>query len=369
MRNSTIYAIAGPKTFRLGSKQILSRKVLVDGKVKTKGWGSNLQNIEKSMREIYIPDEGKVLVQPDQSGADALIVAFCCKPGNYRDLFLNSIKPHSYLGMHLFKEKWPNKMAEYGFGGDDFHIEELIECPIRELKNHRYWQNLDRLIKDSDNWSVKERYYFLAKQTEHSSNYLVGANMFRMNTLEKSGGKVVIGKDEAEIFLATKFAIFPEISGYHRWVETTARTCRMLYNLQGHPYAITHYEILDTHLKELYSWIPQSTVGEITNIAFTNMYRFIETNKLKWDLLQNNHDSYLLQAPIGEEFECGEQARRFIEQSFISPIDEAKFNMRSEVQYGFNWSPAKKKLDGSWSNYEGLMDEKNHRERMLTWSK
>ena len=56
MRDSCMWIIAGPKTLRLASKQILPKKHLINGKTKTIGYGGNLQNIEKSMREIYISD-------------------------------------------------------------------------------------------------------------------------------------------------------------------------------------------------------------------------------------------------------------------------------------------------------------------------
>lgn len=372
MRNSTTYKIAGPKTFRLSSSQILPKKIMFEGKIKRKGWGGNLQNVEKGMREIYIPDGYspalyekclyylkssdlsifseeeratlRIFVQRDQSGAEALIVAYCAEPGQYRELFKSQIKPHSYLAMHLFSEIWPDKMLEHNLisSKSDFDIQELIKCPISQLRQHPFWSPLDKLIKSSDDWPLTERYYYLAKQTEHSSNYDVQPPMFRLNVLEKSGGKVVIEKEESERFLATKFSLFPEIKGYHRWVRQCAEKTKMLYNLHGHPYTITAWELIESKWKELYAWIPQSTVGEITNIAFTNMYQYVCDNNKHWDLLQNNHDSYLCQCPVGEEKECAAAMGQFLEQEFTSPIDSAKFSMRSEVQYGFNWSPAKK---------------------------
>jgi len=340
MRNSTCYKIAKAKTFRLSSSMILPKKIVFEGKTKVKGWGGNLQNVEKSMREMYIPDDGYIFVQVDQSGAEALIVAYCCEDGQYRQLFLNGIKPHSYLAMHLFKDVWPKKMREQGaYTGTDFPIKELIDCPIPQLRLHPLWRELDLVIKDSDNWPATERYYYLAKQTEHSSNYDIQPPMFRMNVLEKSGGKVVISKDDSTLFLLTKFSLFPEIKGYHRWVRSCASQHGMLFNLHGHPYTITSYEILDTHWKEHYAWIPQSTVGEITNIAYTRMYQYIATERKKWDLLANTHDSYLLQCPIEERDECVAKAQEFMNQEFKSPIDGAVFRMRSEAQAGFNWRP------------------------------
>lgn len=359
MRNSTLYKHK-PKTFRLSSVKILNKN------------GSNLQNIEKELRQIYKPDgyttalaekclyymetkdisvftdeeldKLRIFVQTDQSGAEALIVAYCCEDGQYRQLFKNGIKPHSFLGMHLFQHVWPDKMRELNLIGadSDFDIQELLKCPIPSLKQHRYWSALDKVIKDSDNWSLKERYYYLAKQTEHSSNYDIKGNTFRMNILEKSGGKIVVSLDEADKFLEVKHGLFPEIRGYHRWVQRLAEQHKMLYNLHGHPYQITSYEFLDTHWKELYAWIPQSTVGEITNIAYTRMYEYIRDNKKPWDLLANTHDSYLLQCPLRDEKECAIKSREFIDQPFVSPIDGAKFSMRSEAQSGFNWSPYKK---------------------------
>jgi hypothetical protein len=152
MRNTCSYAIAGTNTFRLSSKKVLNN------------WGGNLQNIEKSVRKIYIPDDGMMFVQVDQSGAEALIVAYCGVAGKYRDLFIHGVKPHTYLALRLFKHVWPHKMMENKLitNLSDFNIDEIINTPIAQLKNHPDWKNLAALIKDSDDWSLTERYYFLA---------------------------------------------------------------------------------------------------------------------------------------------------------------------------------------------------------------
>lgn len=332
-RNSCIYKPAGTNTFRLSSTKIFGR------------WGSNLQNIEKSLRKIYIPDDGMVFVQVDQSGAEALIVAYCCVAGQYRQLFINSVKPHTYLAMSLFKHIWPKKMLENRLisSASEFNIDEVIKTAIKDLKQHPHWKNLANLIKESDDWSLQERYYYLAKQTEHSSNYDIRPPTFRMNVLEKSGGKIVIGEQDAINFLQTKHGLFPEIKGsYHRYVERCAKDSRRLYNLHGHPYDITEFEIDDSALKELYAWIPQSTVGEITNVAYVKMQNHIVKYKLKWSLLANTHDSYLIQCPEAEALECAARAQEFMNQEFTSPIDGVKFSMKSEAAVGYNWGVYKK---------------------------
>ena len=355
MRNSTTYKITGTKTFRLSSTKILGK------------WGSNLQNIEKSMRAIYIPDDGMIFVQTDQAGAEALIVSYMCRDGNYRALFKNGIKPHTYICVHIFKDIWPRKMREHGYIGanDILDMNEIAKIPIAQLKNHPFWKSLDKCIKSSDNWVSNERYYYLGKQTEHSSNYDIKAPTFQMNILEKSGGTIYIPKDKAEFFLATKHALYPEIKeDFHQYVQQMATKHRVLYNLHGHPYQITQYEIRDSDWKEYYSWIPQSTVGEITNIAYSRLQNYTEiccysgvkvpkpiskevtkaldkygSSYFRNDMLANTHDSYLSQCKIEEVMRCANLQKFFIEQSFESPYDGTPFAMKSETCAGFNWRP------------------------------
>ena len=332
MRTTSQYKIAGTKTFRLASSKYF-------------GHGGNLQNIKKQLRVVFVPDEGKIFVQVDQSGAEALIVAYCCPDGQYRKLFRHNIKPHSYLGMHLFKGVWRNKMIEHGLitsTDDTFDIEAMCKTPIDLLKSHVHYKSLFGLIKDSDDWPANERYYYLSKQTEHSSNYDIKAPMFRMNVLDKSEGEVVISKEDSELFLATKHSLFPEIrEGFHRYVRYCIDNHKVIYNLHGHPFVVTQPEILESKWKEWYAIIPQSTVGEITIIAHAYLQEYIERECRDWDVLANTHDSLLVQCPIAEALECATIMQKFMNQSFKSPIDGAEFQMKSEASAGFNWRPFK----------------------------
>jgi len=289
----------------------------------------------------------KIFVQTDQSGAEALIVAYLCYNGDYRQLFINGIKPHSFLGMHLFKDRWAKEMLDAHLIGreDKFDIMELIECSIPKLKTHPFWKPLDTIIRESDNWPANKRYYYLAKQTEHSSNYGITTNPFRLNVLEKSGGKIMLSHEDAERFLLTKKALFPEISDWHNRLRVQVEQTRIVYNLHGHPLTITWHEIPEDKWKEIYAIPPQSTVGMITNIAFARIQEYTEQNNLKWDHMINCHDSILSQCPVGEERELGLKQKEFIGMSFESPVDGVKFQMKSETQFGFNWGIFKKGKD------------------------
>lgn len=360
MRNSTIYTDK-PRTFRRSS-----RKILGDKRSKNIGWGGNLQNVNKDMRSMYYADGLNLhdkeeiakckywlntgdtsifteeqlyriqsLAQADQAGAEALIMAYDCRPAAYRQLFENDIKPHVFVALHLFKDIWPKKLKERS--GVRVDMEEILASSISNLKLNPNWLELDKIIKDSDNWSLTERYYYLAKQTCHSANYGIEGAMFIMNILEKSGGKIVLSQEDGQYFLRVYRALFPEIPERNDRIRAQALQSRLLFNMFGHPYQITSYDIQESMMKELYAWGCQSTVGEITRIGVCEFQEHVEAENLKWDFLNDCHDSFLTQGPLETTMERCEKMQTCLKQSLVSPVDGTNFRMKSEVQVGFNW--------------------------------
>lgn len=375
MRNSCLYTNR-PKTFRRSSTALMKEK----GK-KLSGWGSNLQNIAEDLREIYHPDgfseelydkckywlqtgdtsvfteeellRLRVFVQRDQAGAEALIVAYECEKGKYRALFENGIKVHVYVAIHLFPDVWYKELKDNGYSvGADFDINEFLMLEIKNLKQHKYWKDLEHCIKKSDGWGGGRRYYYYAKQTCHSANYGIEANTFIMNILEKSGGKVVIPRDEGERFLRVYRELFPEIPERNSRIKQQVESGKILYNIQGFPYIVTSYNITESDFKEYYAWTAQSSVAEITRVAYTKMQQCIEEYKKPWDQLADTHDSYLHQCPLLDVKECAAKSKEFMNQRLVSPLDGTEFFMQSEANVGFNWS---KKRD---DNLLGLQELK-----------
>lgn len=359
MRNSTTYKLSGTKTFRRASSKILGR------------WGSNLQNIEKSMREVYEPDGFnnhltakcsywletgdlsifteeelftlRVFLQTDQSGAEALIVAYDCDPKDYRQLFIHNVKPHVYVALKLFLDIWKKKAIEHNVLISPDTIDKISNSKIYELKNFPEWRDLDKLIKDSDNWSLQERYYYLAKQTCHSANYDIQAQTFRMNLLEKSGGKVNLPMKDADYFLNMYRGLFPEIPERNRRVARQVEETGIIYNMFGFPYQITNYNLNENNMKEYFAWLPQSTVGEITRKAVTKFQTWVEdTNQVGVDVLADTHDSFLVQCRLIDVVEVKKMKQHCMNQELVSPIDVTRFNMKSECNCGFNWNNFKK---------------------------
>lgn len=336
-RDTSQFIISGTETFRLGSKKILSSKK----DTPYNNFGGNRQNIEKKMRVVWEADKGYKLCQVDQSGAEALIVAYLCAPLKYRSLFQNGIKPHTYLALKLFPDIWKQEF-------DSNVVDECLMLTIPALAKHPQWKQLAELIKSSDDWAPSKRYYHFAKKTIHASSYGMKENTFRTSMLKESEGTIVLPHNEAKRFLLTFHKEFPEILEWHWRILKQAKATNQLRNLFNYPYNITDY-VNENDYKDLIAWIPQSTVACITRQAYVKLYNYASINSKDWHILNDCHDSYLAEAPEDEIPELVKVMKEFIEVELISPLDGSKFKMKSEAAVGYNWASYDKE-----KNPEGL---------------
>ncbi len=339
MRYTTCFRLARTNTFRLGSGKLFGKG---KSKVHLYGpeYGGNAQNIEKSLRTLFIADDGYSFCQVDQAGAEALIVAYLCPPGRFRDLFINGIKPHVYIGV-FFPEHWVDKFP---------CVKEFAKIPIAELRNHPEWAGFAKAVAASDYNPSATRYYYFYKMTCHSGNYGIMGNTFQQNLLEKSGGKVVLSSEQASKFLSTyRDVAFPELHIFHHQVNAALLARKELRNLFGYP---RRFRSLKTDPKEAYAFIPQSTVGCITNLAVVSMQKWIDANSIDAVILNNCHDSFLVQGKTEEIMLIAKKMKEFIEIEMVAPRGE-KFRMRSEAGVGRNWGPYSQE-----KNPEGLREVK-----------
>lgn len=318
---TTGWKLSGTNTLRKSSAKLLGRPP-----DKESGWGGNEQNISDRLRRVYRPSRpGYKLVQCDQAGAEALLVAYLCTAGNFRALFDVGIKPHVYVALHVFASHWAKLLPK----GE--RIEDYTLAPIRLLPNLPSWRVLGKAIKEH------HRYYAIGKMICHASNYGMRPPTFQLNVLQRSEGKIVLTLAEAAEYLRIYHQLFPEITLWHVDVEQQLRATRTLANLFGFPRYFGG-PFGDKLWKEAYAFVPQSTVGCITSIAYVNMQTWIEENpEAGWNLLTDTHDSILLECPEEDVPIASRLAKLCIEQELVSPRGEV-FNMRSEVGVGTNWS-------------------------------
>lgn len=308
-----VYSInaAGTKSYRTASRKLFGEL------------GGNAQNVPETVRKYLVADSGYEIGQVDQGGAEALIVAYLCEPGNYRELFACGIKPHTYLALNIFTDKfrgsWPRDRYQFR------RPSELVELPE--------WKALNKSIsKDHSN----EVEYSLGKMTAHAKAYDMKAPTFRLNVLQKSAGKICLSLADAKHFLDTYDRLFPEVLSWQAETEQVVQSERRLYNLFGYPREFTG-RLTNDLLREALSFVPQSTVGCLTSLAITELQQAIEAHNWACDILANVHDAIVTQHAV----ELRKAVLTFIQRSFGRELRTPKgetFNMKSSAMYGPTWA-------------------------------
>ena len=281
------------------------------------------------------PEDGNVFVQPDQSGAEALVVAHEARDGNFRRLFANKIKPHTYMALQIFVQRFRGAHP----------VDRYLGVDPTTLRGYEEWPSLQNSIQVDH---PKE--YKLGKKVIHAKNYDMGPRTFQVNVLEESAGQIALTFAEAKHFLATHEASFPEILELQRDIRERAAKDRILRNLFGYP---RYFGGLwnNSLLRKMYAFIPQSTVGTITNLCFTDTYYYIEKHNLPWTLLNNKHDSILMEVPDTSEHR--EHADVVLQRNMgreLTSTSGEKYQMKVGMSWGYNWGHA------SPGNPEGMKE-------------
>lgn len=285
--------LTGTKTARLASRQSLS------------GSGTNLQTIPESVREMFIPDDGMAFVYRDYSQAEARVVAYLARCQGLIDLFND---------------------------------------PTRDI--HK--ENAARIFgKPVGDVTPTERY--LAKRVVHASNYGMEADkLVVIVNRDAEQTKVSINKAQAQMLIDSYFGIYPELkqnfwSDVRHKVQITRRLETPFGRVRNFYGRMDHKLLLDA-----YSWIPQSTIGDLCRQAMPE----IEIAIKPWggQLLLNVHDSILVQCPIDQVH----RVATLMEKTMDIPITihGETFHIPTDCKVGFNW--ANKRKDGT--NPSGLVD-------------
>jgi len=319
----TSFRVAGTKSFRLAAGKLFGE------------FGGNAQNPCKPLLGCLVARPGYSFVQPDQAGAEALIVAHLARPGTYRKLFKFKVKPHTFLALHIFganKPQWfDNSTAQTFTSTTD--PEQLTAIPG--------WKDVNNKIAASD--SEPDRPYYSGKRTAHARSYKMGARTFQEALLKDTQGTMVLSYKQAQMFLGTFDTLFPEIIEWQQEVVMEARAGKRLVNLLGFPREC-HQIFTDGYERELISWIPQSTVGCITHEGVLKFRRDkLDKPKLyrQWHLVNNKHDSMLIEVPDCDVPDAAPYAQTLMAVDLVGRAG-VEFRMKSDVQVGKIWRPAKK---------------------------
>jgi DNA polymerase-1 len=298
-RIRTSYNIGGTTTGRLSSS------------FSEFGTGTNLQNIEESLRSVFIADKGMKLGYFDAEQGESRCVGAIewnlFNDGRYLDACESGD-----LHTSVAKLCW----RDLPWTGDILADKEIAEAP--------YYRHYSRR--------------FMCKKIGHGTNY--GGQPETISTQ----AKVPIGMITE--FQPVYFAAFPAHLQWHEWTDRTLRREGILTSLTGRRrHFFGRRNDADT-LRAAIAYDPQGSLADIVNQGMLQVWR-----ERKCILLMQIHDAVIVQYP--EEIE-DEVIPKIIAQ-LRYPV-ELRHNRRLEIPYGcktgWNW--------GEWSeaNPNGLKSYK-----------
>lgn len=308
------FDITGTKSGRLSSRASLD------------GTGTNLHTIPIRKKEgalvrgMFIADPGKVLVSRDYKQGETWFVAYLAR-------------------------------CEA--------LIELLNDPTRDI--HKETAARMYMIAVSD-VTFEQRY--LAKRTGHGSNYgLTGDKLSHMIEEDAATTGVRASVREAQLLIDKYFMLYPEIKmNFWREVEVAIDRTRFLRTPHGRVRAfygdMRSAQAREAVMRDAYSYIPQSGLGDLGNKATVRCYNEIELGRpdLGAEYLLSVHDSIMFQCDEGKE----EEVAHLMGECMKIPttIHGRTFIVPSDCQIGYNWNKASKdKKTGEWINPKGLRED------------
>lgn len=307
-RMRTSYNIAGTTTGRLSSS------------LSEFGTGTNLQNIEESLRSVFVADPGYKLAYLDAEQGESRVVGAI--EGNLFDdwRYLDACEGGD-LHTTVAKLVWP----DLGWTGDPIRDRALAEQP--------YYRHYDRR--------------FMCKKIGHGTNY--GG---KPRTLAAQA-KVEVGL--IEDFQPPYFRAFPAHLRWHAYVDRTLREDGYLTTLTGRKRWFFGRRNDDSTLREAIAYDPQGSLADILNRGMLQVW-----GARTCQLLMQIHDAILIQYPEGREDDVIPDVLSRIKVP-IMLNNGRTFTIPYGVVTGWNW--------GKWDkekNPDGLKSYKGRDQRVRT---
>lgn len=274
--------------------------------------GGNLQNIPvrseegRMIRQLFIPDPGKVFLAFDRRQAEAMVVTWLCQDRETMRLFGLGADVH-----------WAKAKPIFG-------IPDSIEYNPKAL-----WRDL--VTKEEH--TLKE-YRDIGKTIKHASNY--GMGPYKLQEILALQGFILEFK-ECKAFLEMAKLHDPYLAAWQTDVRNEVRSTRTLISPIGRKREFMGR--FDTNLyNAAYAFCPQNTVGELTEMTLQRVWENVEG----FELLLNIHDEGLGQC---KEKDLPKVRTQIEKLAHIPILIKGK---ELDIPIDWKWSPK------SWGEMEKL---------------
>lgn len=272
--------------------------------------GRNLMNIPDDCRNIFVADEGKVLVGWDKAQAEARVVA--CKAlvaANspfYFSLINGNQKIHVWFGLRLIER-----------GIADISVDEFL---ARETEKAKMW-------------------YYISKMSIHGFSYDLGPVKWCDVIAKETDGAVVIPYRTGKTIKEALYTEIPSIPQWQQCVSKQVLRFRKLETCFGRTRLF--FNRGSDLLSEAYAFEPQSTVADDVAISIKRL-----AEAAPWiELLQQNYDSLLAQCEKSKEDEALELMSKICARPMtIKSFDTVRYQeliIPIELKSGYNWRDMK----------------------------
>ena len=275
----------------------------------------------------------KLFIELDKSGAEWVVVAYVSGDERMIKVCENGEDPHLITGSLIS-------------GSPLSHVE--LESNIVGLHTDPDLISKLRIgMGIEDNWFIPRSMSIrqCGKKANHGLNYDESHVTFSL--------KNEIAESEAKRIIEKYHLGYPGIREGHRRTREQLSEDRTLYACEfPEPYPLHRKQrFLEAWggdlFRRAYSFIPQSTIGDITNRAMILFYQDRSLENV--ELLANGHDSLLLQTQADDWGKTAVNIRRIA--NHLNPTlsyEGQKFQIGTELKIGRNWGGMKKvKLNGS----------------------
>jgi len=254
------------------------------------GFGANLQNIDDTIRRMFVADDGMELFSCDQQGAESRAVAYLSgDPGYMRGVEEGDI--HTMVAAMTWNFEFK-----------------------RELADRKFYRDMS--------------YRDVAKRLGHGSNYLGTAR-----TLSQLAN---VELELVEDFQKRYFKGFPGIREWQMWTARKIQTDGWITTPFGRRRFVWDRAREETTIRALIAYVPQSTIGEYTARAIRRLW----DNVPDVQLLNNVHDAVIGQFDKQIRLDALPRIMANLEEE-ITFVDikgvERKRTIPWEASVGGNW--------------------------------
>jgi len=287
-RMRTDYQIAGTKIGRFASS------------MDDDGEGTNMQNINKALRPIFVADPGYKMCNMDLEQADSRNVGALCwnllhdKDERMASAYLDACEAGD---LHTVVTKMVRKDLPWG------------TAPDREIADRPFYR--DKSYRDG------------SKALGHATNFLGQPPTIAMQT------KVPI--QMVKEFQPAYFGAFPAIPLWHENTFWQIKNMGFLQNLFGRRRFFWGRPTEGETKRQAVAYEPASMTADEANLGLLKLW---QGNKVQ--LLAQGHDAILFQYPEGQEDEIIEWAKATLPTT-ISLARGRDFTVPTDCAVGWNW--------------------------------